>query len=95
MKRFGGIRRKTRSKYKKHYRSRGKIKISKLLQSFKEGDRVSLGFESAYFKGIYHPRFYGKIGEVHDKKGSCYEVSINDNGKHKTLLVHPVHLKKL
>ena len=95
MKRLGGIRRNTRSKYKKHYRSRGKIKISSLLQTFKTGDRVGLGFESAYFKGIYHPRFYGKVGAVQGKKGSCYEVAIKDIGKEKTLIVHPIHLRRL
>ena len=28
------------------------------------------------------------------KKGNCYEVLIKDGGKEKTLIVHPIHLKK-
>ncbi len=28
------------------------------------------------------------------QKGKCYEVLIIDRGKQKTLIVHPVHLKK-
>lgn len=95
MKRIGGIGRGTRSKYRKNYRNRGKFKISRFIQTLKEGDKVSLGVESSYKKGMYHPRFFGKIGKVAGKKGGCYEVKIIDNKKPKTLLVHPVHLKKV
>ena len=45
-------------------------------------------------KGMYHSRFYGKMGVVKGKKGRCYEVMITDGSKQKTLIVHPVHLKK-
>ena len=95
MKRFGGIRRNTRSKYKKNYRDKGKLKIAKFIETFAVGDRVSLGVESSYQKGLYHPRFYGRIGQVVGKVGTCYHVAIVDQNKAKTLLVHPVHLKKL
>jgi len=94
VKRIGGIRRKTRYKLRKEKRGKGKISITNYFQSFKIGDRVHLGVESAVQKGMYHPRFMGKSGVIKGSRGKCYEVSINDFGKEKKLIVHPVHLKK-
>ena len=94
VKRIGGIRRKTRYKLRKEKRSRGKISITRYFQSFNVGDRVYLSAESAVQKGMYHPRFMGRAGTINGKRGRCYEVLINDLGKEKTLVIHPVHLKK-
>ena len=94
VKRIGGIRRKTRYKFRKEKRSKGKLSITKYLQSFDVGNKVYLHVEPAVQKGMYHPRFMGKSGIIKRKRGKCYEVTINDLGKEKTLIVHPVHLKK-
>lgn len=94
MKKTGGFRRKTRSLFKKHRREKGKLSLRRYLQIFKEGERVKLIVESSIHKGMYHPRFYGKNGVVKGKKGRCYEILITDGGKQKTLIVHPIHLKK-
>ena len=93
--RKGGIRRKTRYKLRKEKRHRGKISLSHYFQSFNTGDKVSLNAEPAVQKGFYHPRFMGKSGIIKGKRGNCYEVSISDGSKEKTLIVHPVHLKRL
>lgn len=94
VKRIGGIRRKTRYKFRKQKRSRGKISVTRYFQSFNKGDRVHLTVESAVQKGMYHPRFMGRAGTVKGKRGNCYEVAINDLGKEKMLIIHPVHLKR-
>ena len=83
VKRIGGLRRKTRYKFRKEKRSRGKISITRYLQSFSVGDRVYLGVEPAVQKGMYHPRFMGKAGTVKGKRGRCYEILINDIGRKK------------
>lgn len=95
MKKTGGLRRKTRQLFKKHKRQKGKLSLTRYLQTFKKGDKVKLTVESAMHKGMYHPMFYGKISIVKTKKGKCYEILITDRGKQKTLIVHPVHLKKV
>lgn len=95
MKRIGTFRRKTRNKLKKNYRDRGKIRLTKFFQKLKEGQKVQLVAEPAYQKGMYFPRFHGKVGSIVGKKGKCYLVNINDQGKKKDLIVHPVHLKKV
>ena len=95
MKKTGGLRRKTRYLFKKHKKQKGKISLSRYLQTFKQGDKVRLTVEPAVQKGMYHPRFYGKTGIIQTKKGKCYDVLITDGGKQKTLIVHPIHLKRV
>ena len=94
VKRIGGMRRKTRYKFRKETRSRGKISMTNYFQSFNVGERVYLGIEPAVQKGMYNPRFSGRSGTVNGKRGRCYTVLINDMGKEKTLVVHPVHLRR-
>lgn len=92
MKRVGGNRRKSRYKMKKSISEKGKLHISKFLQTFEEGDKVLLKAYPSYQKGIFFLRFFGKVGEVTGKQGDCYKVNIKDGGKTKTCIVHPVHL---
>jgi large subunit ribosomal protein L21e len=94
VKKIGSFRRKTRHKLSKKPRKKGKINISKYFQSFKTGEKVILKAEPAVQKGMYRPVFHGKSGIVKDKKGSCYSVLINDKSKQKTIIIHPVHLKR-
>ena len=92
--RIGTARRGTRHKLKKHFRRKGKISITRYLQIFKEGQKAALTAEPAVQKGMYHPRFHGKVVTVIGKKGNSYEVELKDGGKRKVLIVHPVHLTK-
>ena len=91
--RIGGLRRKSRHKLKKERREKGKISVSRFMQSFKAGQKVHLSIEPSVHKGDYHTRFIGKTGTVKASRGKCYEVVINDGGKEKLLIIHPVHLK--
>jgi len=93
--RIGGFRRKSRHKLTKKLKNKGKIPLSKYLQDLKLGAKVCLKAEPAVQKGMYLPRFHGKVGILKAKKGSCYEVIIKDLDKEKTLVVHPVHLQAL
>ena len=94
VRRIGGSRRKTRYKFKKETNRRGKISISRYFQKFEVGDKVSLGVEPAVQKGMYYPTYLGKIGTITGKRGRCYEILINDMDKEKTLIAHPVHLRR-
>lgn len=95
MARIGGLRRKKVSRFTKDTKSKGKISLRRYLAEFKEGDRVSLTIEPSIQEGVYCPRFIGKSGTILSKKGTCYEVKINDFKKEKVLIVHPVHMRKL
>ncbi|MBU0979270.1 MAG: 50S ribosomal protein L21e [Nanoarchaeota archaeon] len=94
VKRIGGMRRKTRYKLKKAVSRKGKISVSAFFKKYLPGDKVYLHPESAVQKGMFHPRFQGKAALVKSKTGSCYKVTINDGGKEKMLIVHPIHLKR-
>lgn len=95
MQRTGGTRRKTRNKLKKNVRTKGKIAIRKYFQGFEEGEKVYFVAEPAVQGGMYHPKFHGKAGIVEKKQGSNYYVKIKDGNKQKSILVHPIHLKKV
>lgn len=95
VKRIGGFRKNTRNKLRKPVKKRGKISLTRFFQTFNIGDKVLLNAESAYQKGMYFPRFHGKTGVISKKVGTVYEVSIRDLNKPKTLIIHPVHLKKI
>ena len=92
--RIGTKQRKTRHKFRRHYREKGKIPLSQYFQEFAIGDQVNLKINSNVQKGRFFPRFHGLSGIVTGKKGSCYQVQIKDGGKEKTLFIHPIHLKK-
>lgn len=92
--RCGTCQRKTRHKYLKHYREKGKLSLSKYFQEFAIGDKVNLKTDSAMDKGRFFPRFYGLTGSIAGKKGFCYLVKIMDGNKEKTLFVHPIHLTR-
>ena len=92
MKRVGGQRRKTRALLSKRARSKGKISLTKQLASYAKGDKVCLVAEPAVQGGMFHPKYYGLIGIVQAKRGSCYEVLIRDKNAEKKLIIHPVHL---
>ncbi len=94
-KRIRGFRRKTRYKFKKEPRRKGKMNISEYMKNLKQGDKVTLAVESSVQKGMYSPRFMGKMGIIRSRKGRCYEIDIKDGGKTKTIIAHPVHLKRL
>lgn len=93
--RIGGFRRKTRQKLSKPRRSKGKISVRNFFQTFEEGDKVVLNAEPAVQKGMYFPKFHGKTGIIKKKIGRCYKLLIKDGKKEKTLIVHPIHLKKI
>ena len=95
MKRIGGARRKTRNIMRKHSRDKGKVSVSKYLQEFSKGDKVCLKAEPAVQDGTYFRRFHGRTGIVKSKRGECYSVTIEDQNKEKTVVVHPIHLRKI
>ncbi len=94
MKRTGGLRRKSRHKLKKSVKERGKVSLSRYFQEFNIGEKVFLKAEPAIQRGMFFIRFKGKAGEILKKRGSCYEIKIKDGKKIKTVISHPIHLKK-
>lgn len=94
VRRLGGGRRKTRTIFRKKPCQRGKFSLTKYFQKFSKGDKVLLKAEPAVHKGLYFRRFNSRSGIVQGKQGRCYAVRIDDLGKKKDIIVHPIHLQK-
>lgn len=90
-----GPRRGTRKKLKKKIRERGKIKIAKFMQEFKEGEKVVIKPDPSYQKGMPNRRFFGRVGVIVSKRGKAYILEVKDGGKTKQVISLPVHLKKV
>ena len=95
VKRLGGARRKSRYKLKKETKDRGKFSLRRYFQKLNVNDKVALVMEPNIHKGTYNLRFHGQIGVVTGQRGSCYNVRIMNGNKEKTLIVHPVHLRRV
>lgn len=93
--RVGTNQRKTRQKFKRHHRERGKLSLGRFFQELKVGEKVNLKIDSIIQKGRFSPRFHGLTAVVSGKQGRCYVVTVKDREKEKTLMVHPIHLNKL
>ncbi|MBS3072065.1 50S ribosomal protein L21e [Candidatus Pacearchaeota archaeon] len=75
-------------------RTKGKISLTKYFQKFKEGDKVAVVRELSVKFG-YSNRIHGRTGRVLAKRGSAYEVEINDINKPKKYVLKPIHLKRI
>ncbi|MBN2112381.1 50S ribosomal protein L21e [Candidatus Woesearchaeota archaeon] len=94
-KRTGSTTRKARNKLTKPARARGKLSLTKYFAKFREGEKIILKAEPSVKYGMYHIRFHGKVGIIQGMQGKCYKVGIKDGSKQKTLIIHPVHLKRV
>lgn len=81
-------------KQRKKIRERGKLKFSKVFQSFKPGDKVTVVREISLKSNIPR-RMQGRTGTIDSKRGRSYIVKINDGNKEKKFIISPVHLRKI
>ncbi len=95
MKMSHGPRANSRKKLRKKVRERGLPPIRRYLAKYDIGDRAAIDISSSEHYGFPHHRFQGLTGEVVGMQGNCYKVKIRDGKKYKTLIVHPVHLRKV
>jgi len=90
-----GLRCGTRKIFRKNPRQRGHIAITRRLQTFEKGDRVAIVIEPAFQRGMPHRRFQGLTGIVRTTQGRAYVVDVPIGKSKKTVISHPVHLKRL
>lgn len=86
-----------RSKTRRTLKIRGRFRrpITKSLEEFGIGSRVTIRQDPSLQKGMPHPRFQGKAGVVKEIRGRSYLVEVKDGGKTKTLVSRPEHMKAL
>ncbi len=78
----------------KKIRERGKLSLSSYFKKIEDGSNVALVTDAGIVSS-YASRLKGMSGKVVGSRGRFKVVEIKDGNKAKTLVVHPVHLKKL
>lgn len=94
VKRSKGTRSKTRHVLRKRPREKGLPPVTRVLQTFEEGEKASIIIDPGVHKGQPHRRFYGLTGTVVGKQGRAYLVEVKTGNMKKTLIVGPEHLRK-
>lgn len=84
---------KTRHKLKNKPRERGTSPPQRSVEQFEDGQKVHLRIDPSINEGRFHPRFNGHTGTVIGTQGQAYKVEIDDQGKDKTIISRPAHLK--
>ena len=87
-----GKRAKTRHKFS----GKGaKLTVNRLLQEFKDGQKVTIKANASLHSGFPPRRYQGRVGVVAGKQGSALKVSVSQGREEKQLLIHPAHLVAL
>lgn len=87
-----GMRKKSRGKLSRTVRARGKSSVVRAIQEFETGAMVHVIIDPSIHKGMPHPRFHGKTGEVVGTRGRAFVLKITDGDATKTLITLPEHL---
>lgn len=87
-----GLRKKTRDKLSKSVRARGISPVVRAIQEFEPGAKVHVLIDPSKHKGMPHPRFHGKTGEVVGKRGRAFILKVTDGNATKTVITLPEHL---
>mgnify|MGYP002639543030 CR=1 FL=1 len=84
-----------RSKTRRKFKGGGRKTVSQLVRGFEEEDVVQVCIDSSFHSALPAARFQGLAGKVVGKRGTAYEIIVNDGNTSKMLIVHAAHLKKL
>lgn len=94
VRRSKGTRSKTRQLLRKRPRQKGLPNVTRVLQTFEEGEKANVIIDPSVHKGQPHRRFHGLTGTIVGKQGRAYLMEVNAGNKKKTLIVRPEHLRK-
>ena len=87
-----GMRKKSRDKLSRTVRAKGKSSVVRAIQEFDTGAMVHVIIDPSIHKGMPHPRFHGKTGEVVGTRGRAFVLKVTDGDATKTLITLPEHL---
>ncbi len=82
------------ARQRKRVREKGKLKLSSYFKKIDDGVDVALVTDLGV-RASFPKRLKGMSGKVSGSRGRFKLVEIKDGNKLKTLIVHPVHLRKL
>ncbi len=76
-------------------REAGKIGLSRLLYNYKPEEKVCIGIDPSFHRGMPHRRYHGRIGTIVERRGRSYIVEVTSKEKKRTLIVRPEHMRPL
>lgn len=74
-------------------RERGLPPVSRVIQEFSLGSKVTIVIDPSVVKGQPHRRYHGKVGVVADRRGRAYVVEVSEGGTIKKIITRPEHLR--
>jgi len=86
------MKKKTRDKLSKTIRARGISPVVRAIQEFQPGDKVHVLIDPSIHRGMPHPRFHGRTGEVIGTRGRAFVLKVTDGDATKTIIALPEHL---
>lgn len=79
---------------KKSPKQKGKIRMSRMFQNLKIGDKVAIARELS-IKAEFAKRLEGRTGIIEALRGKAYIVKIKDYNEEKRVIVPAIHLRKI
>ncbi len=70
-----------------------KLTVSDQVREYKVGSKVVIALQPRR-DGMVAPRYHGRHGQILDKQGNAYLVSIKDGRATKKLVISSIHLKE-
>ena len=92
VRRSKGYRSRMRALFRKRPRERGKIGLSRILRTYKPGEKVTIIIEPSVHKGMPHRRYHGRVGVIQAKRGKSYVVHVTMGNQTKQIICGPEHL---
>lgn len=88
-----GYNNRTRSLFRKNARDRGLQSLRYLLEPIDAGQKVDIILNSSIQNGRPHRRYNGMSGNVVQKQGQSYVISLKAGNMTKTIISRPEHLR--
>jgi large subunit ribosomal protein L21e len=79
---------------RKKLKERGPVTVNRIMRTFDVGQKVAIDIEPSFHNGMPFKRFQGLTGVIEGQRGDAYVIKISDQGKPKTVVAYPIHLKR-
>mgnify|MGYP000361939458 CR=1 FL=1 len=86
---------RTRNKYRKNIREKGKTSINKIIQDFEIGTKATIKVDSSVHDGQPHRKFHGRTGTIVGQQGKAFMLKVKDGNDYKKVISRPEHLEKV
>lgn len=65
--------------------------MSRLLRTYRPGDKVTIRIDPSVHKGMPHRRYHGRVGVIKEQRGRSYVIEVVEGRQTRTLIARPEH----